>query len=195
MRTSVQMHIIPTGGEAEGRLTPSFFPLSWNGNDKPREQILRDGAKPRHVTSPVCLSISIDMVNRKTPLAQRNLLDSDRGRRYRLVCADALGPSADERRERQRWQHQQHQAQYSQRLRRTQHTQTLTNGDDMVIDPPPLDPLPPSHYLPPHQNDAIADFFQSLLFTQTDVPECATCFESYHGMLKGSRREWVRKGW
>jgi ATP-dependent DNA helicase PIF1 len=119
------------------------------------------------------------MVNRKTPLVLKNPLESDRGRRYRHVCAHAMGPSADERRERQRQQHQQRQARYSQRLRRAQ---GLPEADDMNVDPPVFDPPPRCHYLPTHQTDAIADFFRGLSFTQTDAPVCSTCFESYHGM-------------
>ena len=41
MIQAVNSSVIPTGGEAEGRLTLRFPALSENGNDVRREQILR----------------------------------------------------------------------------------------------------------------------------------------------------------
>jgi hypothetical protein len=127
-------------------------------------------------TSPSRPATCVPMVNRKPPLVRKHPLETDRGRRYRRVCADAAGSSADERRERQR------QARYSERLRRAQPAPELISNDTMAVDPVPFNPPPPPQYLQIHQTNAIEDFFNSLLFTQTDPPECSTCLERYHGM-------------
>jgi hypothetical protein len=93
-------------------------------------------------TSPHRPAPCASMVNRKPPLIRKHPLESDRGRQYRRVCADAAGSAADERRERQRRHHQQRQARYSQRLRRALPAQDLTSEDAMAQ--PPIHPERPS---------------------------------------------------
>ena len=70
--------IIPTGGEAEGRLTPSFFPLSY-GNDEPREQTYVIGAVLATSPSFLHVRVVLNMVNDKRPLLHKHWFDTDRG--------------------------------------------------------------------------------------------------------------------
>ena len=178
--------IIPTGGEAKGRLTLRFPALSENGNDVRHEQILRHmGSDWRLLASSPSRRV---MVNRDSPLLQKRLAECDCARRYRRMCSEAIGPPAHARRERQCLQHQQRQSRYSECIRRALHARVTSNKDSMNIDDLPAHPLLHPAYLPSHQSDAINDFFARLLFTQDDPPECSTCFEKYHGMrMQGTR--------
>ena len=85
-------------------------------------------------------------------------------------------------------QHQQRQAQYSEWIHHALPACVLTNNDHMVINHDFIHSPPPAAYLPSHQHDAIDNIFSCLLFTESNPPECSTCFKRYHGMcLQGTQ--------
>ena len=49
-------------------------------------------------------------------------------------------------------------------------------------DVPPADSLPPPHFLPLHQRQAMDDYFDRILRIRFSLAECETCLERYHGM-------------
>ena len=57
------------------------------------------------------------MVRNSNTRSKARLEDAEQSRRYRMICANSIGPSADARRERLREQSRQRQAQYHERCR------------------------------------------------------------------------------